>query len=237
MEILLQSPDKRIQHSQLGVIHELLKEFCSEEYSISGLGDNPLLDVEIMIDGKTIAIKAYLDTSYDDWKWRKKIQEKRKLADCVVDGYLPTIGSVKPGTLGQEAEVAIREWLDRLNNGEVSTVNRRDLAVELIPVETHKMLLLNDFTEPSERQSQMNVSEFSKLNNIFNNSKSEAIHKRIQEDPQFLEDYHKKLDVQKRHWDFDPVDFIASKIKGLKWPAHIIMNLVVGDFGCGRAVK
>lgn len=62
MEILPQSPDKRIQHSQLGVIHELLKEFCSEEYSISGLGDNPLLGVEIMIDGKTIAIKAYLDT-------------------------------------------------------------------------------------------------------------------------------------------------------------------------------
>jgi len=60
MEILPQSPDKRIQHSQLGVIHELLKEFCSEEYSISGLGDNPLLGVEIMIDGKTIAIKAYL---------------------------------------------------------------------------------------------------------------------------------------------------------------------------------
>lgn len=73
------------------------------------------------------------------------------------------------------------------------------------------------------------------MNNIINNSKSETIHKKIQEEPQFLEGYHEKLDEQKRHWDFDPVDVIASKIKGLEWPAHIITELIIGDFGCGRA--
>jgi ribosomal RNA-processing protein 8 len=31
------------------------------------------------------------------------------------------------------------------------------------------------------------------------------------------------------------VNVIASKINGLKLPAHIIMKLVIGDFGCGKA--
>ena len=36
-------------------------------------------------------------------------------------------------------------------------------------------------------------------------------------------------------WSFDPVDIIANRIIELKLPAHIIMKLVIGDFGCGRA--
>jgi superfamily II DNA or RNA helicase len=171
---------------------------------------------------------------YDDWKWRKKIQEKRKLADCVVDGYLPTIGSVNRSTLEQETEAAIREWLDRLNDGKVSIVNRRDLVVELMPVVNHNMLLINEISEFSDRQRQ--ISEFSRLNNIFNNSKSDTIHKKIQQEPQFLVDYLNKQDEVKRQWDFDPLDVIASIIRGgLELPAHLIKELVIGDFGCGRA--
>jgi hypothetical protein len=70
------------------------------------------------------------------------------------------------------------------------------------------------------------------LNNIFNNSKSETIHKKIQDNPQFLKIYHEMLDEVKKQWPFDPVDVIANE---LKLPAHIIMNYVIGDFGCGRA--
>jgi ribosomal RNA-processing protein 8 len=47
--------------------------------------------------------------------------------------------------------------------------------------------------------------------------------------------YHEKLDEARKLWDTDPINVIASKINGLKLPAHIIMKLIIGDFGCGRA--
>ena len=84
-------------------------------------------------------------------------------------------------------------------------------------------------------QQQRNLSEFSRLNNIINNSKSKTIHEEIQRDPHFLVEYHEKLNEARKLWDFDPVNVIASKINGLKWPANVIMKLVIGDFGCGRA--
>jgi arginine utilization protein RocB len=33
---------------------------------------------------------------------------------------------------------------------------------------------------------------------------------------------------------FDPVNIIAKKINKLKLSPHIIMELVIGDFGCGK---
>ena len=48
-------------------------------------------------------------------------------------------------------------------------------------------------------------------------------------------EYHEKLDEARKLWDIDPINVIASKINGLKLPAHIIMKLIIGDFGCGRA--
>jgi ribosomal RNA-processing protein 8 len=118
-----------------------------------------------------------------------------------------------------------------LERNEISTFERRDLNVE-------PSLLLTtttSTTQQQQQQQQRNISGFSRLNNIFNNSKSEIIHKRIQQDPQFLVEYHEKLDEARKLWDIDPVNVIASKINGLKLPAHIIMKLVIGDFGCGRA--
>jgi hypothetical protein len=112
-------------------------------------------------------------------------------------------------------------WLERLERGEISRINRRDLDVKLTPVDI-------------ERQ-QVNLSEFSKLNNIINTSKSETIHVKIQQDPQFLVQYHERLDEARKFWSVEPVNVIADKINGLKIPAYIIMKMVIGDFGCGRA--
>ena len=55
------------------------------------------------------------------------------------------------------------------------------------------------------------------------------------QDPQFLEKYDEIQDKVKQSWSFDPVNVIASKINELRIPANIIMKLVIGDFGCGRA--
>ena len=63
---------------------------------------------------------------YDELKW-KRIQFKRTLADCAVDGVLPERNLVTP----QQAAMEAVKWLERLERGEISTVIRKDLNVEL----------------------------------------------------------------------------------------------------------
>ena len=71
-------------------------------------------------------IKASIDGyQYDELKW-KRIQFKRTLADCAVDGVLPERNLVTP----QQAAMEAVKWLERLERGEISTVVRRDLNVE-----------------------------------------------------------------------------------------------------------
>lgn len=81
---------------------------------------------------------------------------------------------------------------------------------------------------------QLVVSFQVELNNKINTQKSETTHKNIQSDPKFLVEYHRQFDEVKKGWDVHPVNVIANKINELKLPAHIIMKLVIGDFGCGK---
>ena len=142
------------------------------------------------------------------------------LAYCAVDGKLPK-GILQTK---EQMQQELIKWLERLERNEISIFERRSLNVE------PSLLSITQ-----RQQQQRNLSEFSRLNNIFNNSKSETIYDKIQQDPHFLEGYHEKLDEAKKLWDFDPVNVIASMINGLKLPANLIMKLVIGDFGCGRA--
>jgi superfamily II DNA or RNA helicase len=92
---------------------------------------------------------------YDQLKW-SRIQFKRTLADCAVDGRLPEKNLVTP----QQAAMEAVKWLERLERGEVSSIIRRDLEVEL-----------------------RKYGDFTKLNNLINNEKSETTHKRMLKDP------------------------------------------------------
>lgn len=56
---------------------------------------------------------------YDELK--KRIQFKRTLADCAVDGRLPEKNLVTP----QQAAMEAVKWLERLERGEISSVTRR----------------------------------------------------------------------------------------------------------------
>jgi hypothetical protein len=160
---------------------------------------------------------------YDQNKWYR-IQFKQSLADCAVDGRVPK-GILQTK---EQMQQELIKWLERLERNEISIFERSNLNVEPSLISTATTLRI-------QQQQQRNLSEFSRLNNIFNNSKSSTIHKKIQQEPQLLYEYHDKLDEVRRQWPIDPVNIIASKINGLKLPAHIIMKLVIGDFGCGRA--
>ena len=66
-------------------------------------------------------IKASIEGyPYDHYKWNR-IEFKRTLADCAVDGWLPEKNLVSPYQMQMEA---IR-WLERLERGEVSSVIRK----------------------------------------------------------------------------------------------------------------
>jgi len=68
---------------------------------------------------------------------------KRTLADCAVDGILPWKNMVTPNQALMEAV----KWLERMVRGEISTVFRRDLYVELTPVEIKERIKkYGDFT-------------------------------------------------------------------------------------------
>jgi ribosomal RNA-processing protein 8 len=73
------------------------------------------------------------------------------------------------------------------------------------------------------------------MNKVFNTSNSDTIHEKIKQDPQYLVQYHEKLDETRKLWTVDPVKVIANKINNLPIPDRIIAKMVIGDFGCGRA--
>ena len=168
---------------------------------------------------KVHIIKASISGyEYDEGKWLQ-IENKRMLADCTVDGIVP-IG------LLQSKEKMYNElvkWLERLERNEISTFNRRNLSMQL------------DSTQLEH--AKRTISEFGSLNKQINNEYSQTTHERAQQDPNMLPDYLAKLDTTKTMvWGFNPVNIIADKINlGLNMPKHLVMNLKIGDFGCGIA--
>jgi superfamily II DNA or RNA helicase len=143
---------------------------------------------------------------YDEAKWTR-IEIKRTLADCAVDGRIP-IG------LLQSKEQMYNElimWLERLERNEISTFKRRDLNMQLTSIELE--------------HAKRTISEFGLLNRQINKEYSQTTHERIQQAPSILLDYHDKLDTAKTFWGFNPVNVIADKINlGLNIPKCIVMK-------------
>jgi superfamily II DNA or RNA helicase len=156
-------------------------------------------------------VKASIgDYQYDELKW-KRIQFKRTLSDCAVDGRLPEKNLVTP----QQAAMEAVKWLERLERGEISTVIRRDLNVELTPVEIKKRAI--------------KYGDFTRLNNKINNENSETTHSRILNDPKEWDEYHRQYREARKSWPIIPFEEIIKRISQLS------PRLLIGDFGCGEA--
>jgi hypothetical protein len=147
---------------------------------------------------------------YDQLKWNR-IQFKRTLADCAVDGRLPEKNLVTP----QQAAMEAVKWLERLESGEISSITRRDLNVELTPVQIEKRI--------------RKYGDFTRLNNQINTENSETTHHRMLKDPKEWEEYHRQYREARNTWSFIPYQVIIKRIKELS------PRLQVGDFGCGEA--
>ena len=152
-------------------------------------------------------VSGYL---YDDLKW-DRIQFKRTLADCAIDGRLPQKNLVTP----QQAAMEAVKWLERLERGEVSAIIRRDIDVELTPVEIEQRI--------------RKYGAFTKLNNLINNAKSETTHERMIKDPKEWEEYHRQYREARKTWSIIPYEEIIKRIKQLSKRHQI------GDFDCGES--
>lgn len=146
----------------------------------------------------------------EEIKW-KRIQFKRSLADCAIDGTLPRKKLVTP----EKAAMAAVEWLERLEHGLISNVSRRDLVVKLPPT--------------TIKQRQIILSNFSKLNNEFNKQRSESAFQNIRENPQKWIEYHRDFRESRKDWPLIPVEALIERI------GELSPRLKIGDFGCGEA--
>ena len=111
--------------------------------------------------------------------------------------YLPERNLVTP----QQAAMEAVKWLERLERGEISTVVRRDLNVELAPVEIRKRIA--------------KFGDFSKLNNRINNENSETTHHRMTNNPTEWEEYHRQYREARKTWNIIPYEEIVKRIKQL----------------------
>jgi putative methyltransferase len=128
-----------------------------------------------------------------------------------VDGRLLEKNLVTP----QQAALEAVKWLERLERGEVSSVTRRDLEVQLIPVEIEQRV--------------RKYGDFTRLNNQINNENSETTHERMLKDQKEWEEYHRRYKEARKTCSVIPYEEIIKRIKQLS------PRLQIGDFGCGEA--
>ena len=152
---------------------------------------------------------------YDQLKWNR-IEFKRTLADCAVDGRLPEKNLVTP----QQAAMEAVKWLERLEQGEISSVARRDLNVQLTPVEIEQRV--------------RKYGDFTRLNNQINNENSNTTHQRMLKDPREWEEYHRQYRQARKTWSVIPYEEIIQRIKQL-FTSRMLSTIQIGDFGCGEA--
>lgn len=148
---------------------------------------------------------------YDEFKKLARINWKRALSDCAVDGHLPEGVLVTPEQATKEAV----KWLERLEKGEISVVSRRLLEVELTPVEIETRL--------------RKYGQFSKLNQKMNTENSSTTHARFTKDPEEFLEYHRQYAEQRKTWDIIPYEYWIKRLRSLS------ENNIIGDFGCGEA--
>ena len=163
---------------------------------------------------KTVNIYHILGTiagyPYDQIKM-DRLKFKRTLADCAVDGLLPEANLVTPQQATREA---IR-WLERLERGEISCVTRRDLDVQLTPVEIETRL--------------RKYGDFTKLNQNINVANSSTNHQKFLKNPEVWHEYHRLYRQERENWTIIPFEYWIKRIKKFS------DSYLIADFGCGEA--
>lgn len=156
------------------------------------------------------------DADGKNWSWDKQrydvIKSKKTLADCVIDGVIPSTQFPTRETLYRRSIEGLKIWKERVSSNDF--IIREDIGM---PIN------LDVITDDEKRNY---VSSFiSNFNNRGKRTEHSKMHKILNENTSEWYEYHRIRRESMKEWDEIPYEYIASKIKNKKQ--------IVVDFGCG----
>ena len=158
------------------------------------------------------------DSEKKKWSWDKQrydlIKSKKSLADCVIDGVIPSTTFPSRETLYKKSVESLKIWKDR--------VNENDLLIR-----DDSGITINLEIETDEEYKSHNISLVSNVHRRTNSSHSETMHKIFTHEDEI--EYHKARRNLMSSWPEDPVDRVAKIIN--TYPARF--NKII-DMGCGE---
>ncbi len=156
------------------------------------------------------------DADGKNWSWDKQryevIKSKKSLADCVIDGVIPSTQFPTRETLYRKSIESLKFWQERVTSNDF-----------LIREDSGMPINLDVITEDEKR---IQVSSFiSNFNNKGMRTEHSKLHKTLTKNPSEWHEYHRLRREAMKEWAEVPYEYIASKIKNKRQ--------IVGDFGCG----
>jgi hypothetical protein len=142
-----------------------------------------------------------------------RLEYKKSIADAAVDGVVPEGNLRTPA----QAQQDIIDWLARLESGKLAEIRRPVIKIPLSG-------------EPGEVERRVaRYGDFSRMNNRWYASASEATHARLASNPEEWAHYHTMYRQIRESWPVVPYK------EEIRWLSER-EGLVIGDFGCGEAL-
>ena len=158
-----------------------------------------------------------IDIDCETWSWDKdrldRIIFKKTLGDCAVDGIIPSDKIMSPSALLNKARKALDEWIERIENDEIISVERTKIVFPLESKIVEKL--------------QKKLGDFSELNRRWSISNSSTIKERLDKDNTEWLYYHSLYKESRKTWPEIPYLELSKKVS-------IRPEWVIGDFGCGE---
>jgi superfamily II DNA or RNA helicase len=160
---------------------------------------------------------TYADVKGDRWSWcdskMQRLRFKKSIADAAVDGIVPEGHLRTPAQAYQD----IMAWLERLETGQVEAIARPKIVIPLPD------------DDPADVQHRLHrYGDFSTLNRLWNQSRSDTTHQRLQANPEEWAHYHTLYQESRKYWAIIPYEEM------IRW-CQQRSGYVIGDFGCGEA--
>lgn len=152
-----------------------------------------------------------------EWSWDKRryniIKFKSTLADLSMDGVIPKELSPPKSTLVKQAQKELEEWINRISENDILTIDREEIRIPLNPKQI----------EYKRRE----LGDFSELNKKWSVSNSKTIKERLKKDKSEWNYYHTLYREKRKGWSEIPFIEISKKIKDRE-------DWIVADLGCGE---
>jgi hypothetical protein len=160
---------------------------------------------------------TYADVNGQHWSWcdskMQRLRFKKSIADAAVDGIVPEGHLRTPSQAYQD----IMAWLERLETGQLETISRPQIIIPL-----------PDRDPADVQRRQHRYGDFSTLNRLWNQSRSDTTHQRLQANPEEWAHYHTLYQESRKTWTVIPYEEM------IRW-CQQRSGYVIGDFGCGEA--